>query len=153
MEAVKTQYPERKLIAVLELHTYSSLNADFMKEYAGAMDPADEAAVFYSGHALEIKRMPYLEPAVIREGFGRKDLKVFTSRADLEKWLDGHSYPNANLLMMSSGDYEGLDLAGLKNIYPYRTLNYNNVCFTTQPSPRRDRPGDYRHQRCHRSYY
>ncbi len=118
IQALKDQYPERKLIGVLELHTYSSLSAGFMKEYAGALDPADEAAVFYSGHALEIKRMPYLEPEVIREGFGRKDLKIFTSRAGLEKWLDGRSYSHTNLLLMSSGDYEGLDLAGLKKYLP-----------------------------------
>ena len=72
------------------------------------------SAVFYSGHALEIKRMPYLEPEVIRKGFAREDLTVLTERPALEKFLDRQDFHNANLLMMSSGDYEGLDLAGLK---------------------------------------
>ena len=61
IEAVKQQFPGRKLIAVLELHTYSSLNKDFMNEYKGSMEQADEAVVFYSGHALELKRMPLFQ--------------------------------------------------------------------------------------------
>ncbi len=64
INAVKQQFPERKLVAILELHTFSSLNENFMKEYAGAMDNADEAIVFYSNHALELKRMPLLDPKV-----------------------------------------------------------------------------------------
>lgn len=114
ISAVRQQYPSRKLVAVLELHTYSSLNADFMTEYAGALAPADTAAVFYSAHALEIKRMPNLNPDVIKKGFEREDLTVLTSRAALEAFLDQQDFDNTNLLMMSSGDYEGLDFAGLK---------------------------------------
>ncbi len=114
IQALRNQYPSRKLVAVLELHTYSSLNADFMTEYNGALDPADVAAVFYSGHALEIKRMPYLEPDVIRNGFARKDLKVLTDRQALEQFLDQQDFDNTNLLLMSSGDYEGLNLTELK---------------------------------------
>lgn len=114
IQALRDQYPDRKLIAVLELHTYSSLNAGFMVQYAGALDPADVAAVYYSGHALEIKRMPYLEPEVIREGFARKDLTVLTEKKKLEQFLDKQDLHNTNLLMMSSGDYEGLDFGGLK---------------------------------------
>ena len=74
MEAVKEQFPEHQLIAVLELHTYSSLNAGFMKEYKGVMDPADKAVVFYSAHALELKRMPPLDPDHVQSGFGTKGL-------------------------------------------------------------------------------
>lgn len=114
IQALRRQYPQRKLVAVLELHTYSSLNADFMTEYRGALDPADVAAVFYSGHALEIKRMPYLAPDVVRNGFARKDLVILTDRKALEHFLDEQDFASANLLLMSSGDYEGLDLAALK---------------------------------------
>ncbi|WP_143310144.1 UDP-N-acetylmuramate--L-alanine ligase [Chitinophaga vietnamensis] len=109
MEAVKQQFPERRLIAVLELHTYSSLNADFLSQYHGAMDPADVAAVFYSKHALEIKRMPDLDPALIAARFGRKDLHIFHEREALETFLSQQSYKDANLLLMSSGTYDGLD--------------------------------------------
>jgi UDP-N-acetylmuramate: L-alanyl-gamma-D-glutamyl-meso-diaminopimelate ligase len=114
IQALKQQHPSRKLIAVLELHTYSSLNAGFMNQYQGAMAPADVAVVFYSKHALEIKRMPDLEPQQIRQGFERDDLHVFNSRAQLEQFLDAQDYSNANLLMMSSGDYEGMDVNSLK---------------------------------------
>ena len=110
IEAVKEQYPDRKLIALLELHTYSSLNEQFMKEYAGVMAKADEAAVFYSKHALELKRMPDLPAAAVKAGFHKDSLEVFTKRDELESWLSTRHYENANLLLMSSGNYDGLDM-------------------------------------------
>lgn len=114
IQAVHNQYPQRKLIAVLELHTYSSLNADFMVQYQAAMDKADVPVVFYSKHALEIKRMPDLSPELIAQGFGRNDLHIFNKREELEAFLDQQHLSQANLLMMSSGDYDGLDLYSLK---------------------------------------
>lgn len=114
IEALKAQYPSRTLIAVLELHTYSSLNAAFMVQYLGAMDKADVPAVFYSRHALEIKRMPDLLPEGIAQGFGRNDLQVFNNREHLQTFLDAQHYEHANLLLMSSGDYEGMDVPSLK---------------------------------------
>ncbi len=110
MDAVKQQFPERKLIAALELHTYSSLNEKFMSEYKGAMDAADAAAVFYSQHALELKRLPNLPKESVIEGFGKEDLKVFNDKEELENWLVGQSYEGANLLLMSSGNYDGVDV-------------------------------------------
>jgi len=109
IDAVKHQFPERKLITALELHTYSSLNEAFMKEYKGSLDEADEAAVFYSRHALELKRMPPLPPETVKNGFGKKDLEVFNERADLENWLKKLDYHNAVVVFMSSGNYDGLD--------------------------------------------
>jgi UDP-N-acetylmuramate: L-alanyl-gamma-D-glutamyl-meso-diaminopimelate ligase len=116
MEAVKQQFPARRLVAVLELHTYSSLNADFMPQYAGSLDAAHEACVFYSRHAMEIKRMPELPAEEVREGFGKSDLFVTTNRLDLEQWLQSRNYENANLLLMSSGTFEGLDVGMVANI-------------------------------------
>jgi UDP-N-acetylmuramate: L-alanyl-gamma-D-glutamyl-meso-diaminopimelate ligase len=110
MEAVKQQYPDRKLIALLELHTYSSLNEQFMKEYKGAMDPADDAAVYYSGHALELKRMPPLPKEKVAAGFDKKGLVVLNKKEELVQWLQSLSYQNANLLLMSSGNYDGIDM-------------------------------------------
>ncbi len=110
MQAVKAQYPNRRLIAVLELHTFSSLNENFMKEYRGAMDDANEAAVFYSQHALELKRMPHLPPSKIKEGFSKEGLEVFTDRLALEEWLLRRDYKEANLLLMSSGNYDNMNL-------------------------------------------
>lgn len=109
IDALKTQFPERKIIAALELHTYSSLNEAFMKEYAGAMDQADEAAVFYSTHALELKRMPPLPKEAVLNGFGKKGLEVLNKKSELEAWLDHHDYNNAVVVFMSSGNYDGFD--------------------------------------------
>jgi UDP-N-acetylmuramate: L-alanyl-gamma-D-glutamyl-meso-diaminopimelate ligase len=110
IEAVKQQFPNRKLIAVFELHTFSSLNEKFMSEYKGAMDKADEAVVFYSNHALELKRMPPLDPAVVEQGFDKKGLVVINDKNKLQEWLKKQDYKNANLLLMSSGNYDGLDI-------------------------------------------
>lgn len=114
IHALKHQYPRRKLISVLELHTYSSLNTKFLSEYAGAMDDTDIAAIFFSRHALELKRLPELPEALIREGFGRNDLSVFSQLADMQSFLDQQDYEDTNLLLMSSGNYDGMDLNGLK---------------------------------------
>ncbi|MBS1916434.1 MAG: peptidoglycan synthetase [Bacteroidetes bacterium] len=110
IEAVKQQFPDRKLIALLELHTYSSLNEQFMEQYAGAMQQADSAAVFYSKHALELKRMPLLPREKVYEGFKKNGLVVINEKAELERWLHDQSYNNANLLLMSSGNYDGIDI-------------------------------------------
>ncbi len=110
IEAVKQQYPARKLIGILELHTYSSLNEQFMLEYKGAMDKADNAVVFYSKHALELKRMPDLPADKVIEGFGKPGLLVMTDKNELWNWLQKQSYSKSNLVLMSSGNYDGLDM-------------------------------------------
>jgi UDP-N-acetylmuramate: L-alanyl-gamma-D-glutamyl-meso-diaminopimelate ligase len=110
IEAVKQQFPRRKLIAVLELHTYSSLNKEFMSEYRDTMKQADEAVVFYSKHALELKRLPELPKDKVLEGFGKDGLVVLNDKNELAGWLAQQSYKNANLLLMSSGNYDGIDM-------------------------------------------
>lgn len=110
IEAVKQQYPDRKLVGVLELHTYSSLNEQFMQEYQGAMDKADAAVVFYSQHALELKRMPNLPAEKVIAGFGKKGLLVMTRKEELQDWLQKQSFENSNLVLMSSGNYDGIDM-------------------------------------------
>lgn len=110
VEAVRMQYPGQNIIAVLELHTYSSLNADFMKEYAGALDGPDAAAVFYSAHALEIKKMPPLDAAVVKTGFARADLMVFNEPDSLVKWVENQDFTNSVLLFMSSGNFGGFNI-------------------------------------------
>lgn len=110
IDAVKQQYPDRKLIGILELHTYSSLNEAFMSEYRGAMDKADAAVVFYSKHALELKRMPDLPAQKVEEGFGKPGLLVMNDKEALWNWLQKQSFEQANLVLMSSGNYDGLDM-------------------------------------------
>ncbi|MBO9631710.1 MAG: peptidoglycan synthetase [Chitinophagaceae bacterium] len=117
IDAVKQQYPDRTLFAVLELHTFSSLNEQFMHQYHGAMDKADKAVVYYSNHALELKRLPPLNEAKIKEGFGKDGLVVMNNKDVLMEWLQGQQYQNSNLLLMSSGNYDGADmLTFAKNI-------------------------------------
>lgn len=113
MEAVRLQYPMRQLIAVLELHTFSSLNREFMAEYNGALNHADKAVVFYSKHALELKRMPDLPKDVVLDGFAKKDLKVITDKSELNDWLQQQPYKNTCVVFMSSGNFDGLDLNSL----------------------------------------
>ncbi len=110
IEAVKQQFPSRKLIGVLELHTYSSLNKEFMHQYKGALEKTDTAVVFYSKHALQIKGLPELPESYVVEGFDKNGLLVMTDKTALEQWLRKQDYSNTNLVLMSSGNYDGIDL-------------------------------------------
>ncbi len=110
MEAVRYQFPDRKLVAILELHTYSSLNVAFIHEYENALALADIAVVFYSRHALELKKLPDLNTEDVRQGFASNNLLVMTERDVLEKWLRNQNFKNTTLLLMSSGNYDGLDI-------------------------------------------
>jgi UDP-N-acetylmuramate: L-alanyl-gamma-D-glutamyl-meso-diaminopimelate ligase len=114
--AVKEQYPDRKLIACLELHTYSSFNPEFLKEYKGALDAADIATVFYLPESVKIKKLKEVTPAQISEAFLRNDLKIFTEASAFRDFVFGQHYDNCVLLMMSSGNYGGLDLKALKKL-------------------------------------
>ena len=118
INAVKQQFPERTLIAVLELHTFSSLNEDFMIEYKGAMENADKGVVFYSSHALELKRMPELSKDKVKQGFEKDNLLVINKKEELQQFLQTENFSNSNLLLMSSGDYEGLDILEIVNSQP-----------------------------------
>lgn len=115
IEAVKQQFPERKLVAILELHTYSSLSENFLKEYKGAMDEADIAIVFYSGHALELKQLSPLSKDVVKAGFQKKDIIVFNLKEELEDWLQKNQLSDSNILLMSSGNYEGINFLNAIN--------------------------------------
>lgn len=108
--AVKENYQKKKLVACLELHTYSSLNPEFLQQYKNSLSPADQALVFYSEEALKIKRMQPLSKDLIIESFGDNDLKVFTDAKSLEKYLKEINKENTVFLMMSSGNYGGINL-------------------------------------------
>ncbi len=108
--AVRVQYPRRKVIACVELHTYSSLSKEFMRQYAGTLDQADVAIVYYNPHALQLKRLPEITPQQIREGFGNSKLEVFNQSAELNARLLREPSENSVFLMMSSGNYDGIDL-------------------------------------------
>ncbi|UAB74413.1 UDP-N-acetylmuramate--L-alanine ligase [Mesoflavibacter sp. SCSIO 43206] len=113
-KAVKEQYADRTLVACLELHTYSSLNAEFLKEYKGALDAADVAVVFYSPHAVEIKKLEAVTHQQIADAFERDDLIIYTNPDDFKNYLFSQNFDNKALLLMSSGNYGGLDFDEVK---------------------------------------
>jgi UDP-N-acetylmuramate: L-alanyl-gamma-D-glutamyl-meso-diaminopimelate ligase len=115
-KAVKAQYPNRKLIACLELHTYSSLNAEFLKEYQGALDAADVAVVFYSPDAVKIKRLEEVTYDQIAQSFQREDLIIYTNPAEFKDFLFSQNLENSALLLMSSGNYGGLNFEEVKEL-------------------------------------
>ena len=114
--ALKNQFPNRKLIACLELHTYSSLNPEFLTEYKGALDAADVAVVFYSPHALEIKKLKAISQQQIADAFQRDDLIIYTNPTAFKDFLFSQQFNDTSLLLMSSGNYGGLDFDELKNL-------------------------------------
>ena len=115
-EAVKKQYAQREVIACLELHTYSSLNAEFLGEYQGALDQADKAVVFYSPHAVKIKQLDEVTTAQIGAAFGREDLMMFTNPAEFKAFLFSQNLEQTALVLMSSGNYGGLDFEEVKDL-------------------------------------
>ena len=114
--AVNAQYPDRKLIACLELHTYSSLNAEFLKEYQGALDAADVAVVFYSPDAVKIKRLEEVTYDQIAQSFQREDLIIYTNPTEFKDFLFNQNLENSALLLMSSGNYGGLNFDEVKGL-------------------------------------
>jgi UDP-N-acetylmuramate: L-alanyl-gamma-D-glutamyl-meso-diaminopimelate ligase len=116
-QAVKEQYPERKLLACLELHTYSSLNAGFLEEYQGALDAAEEAVVFYSPDAVKIKGLEEVTADQIAQAFKRADIKIFTDPKTFKDYLFTQNFENSALLLMSSGNYGGLDFERVKTLF------------------------------------
>jgi len=115
-KAVKEQFPDRKLIACLELHTYSSLNAEFLKEYRGALKEADVSAVFYIPESVKIKGLEEITKDQIEQAFQQKDINIFTNSAAFKEFLFEQDVTNSIILFMSSGNYGGLDLNEVVNI-------------------------------------
>ncbi|WP_196885276.1 UDP-N-acetylmuramate--L-alanine ligase [Aureivirga sp. CE67] len=108
--AVKEQYTSRKVIACFELHTYSSLSSEFLNNYKNSLDKADEAIVFFDLEALKIKEKNILDTEEIKNAFNHPNLKVFSNTNDLKDHIDSLKLENSILLMMSSGNYGGLNL-------------------------------------------
>lgn len=116
-KAVKEQYPNKKVVAFLELHTYSSFNPEFLKEYKGTLDAVDEAIVFYLPESVAIKKLKAVSSEQIREAFGRNDLKVFTNSDTFKKYVFAKRHEASVALFMSSGNYGGLDLDEISSLF------------------------------------
>ena len=115
-DAVKEQYGDRRVLTCLELHTYSSLNANFLTEYQNALDAADEAVVFYSPDAVKIKQLKEVTKEQIANAFQRDDLIIFTDPKEFKSFLFNQNLENTALLLMSSGNYGGLDFEEVKSL-------------------------------------
>ena len=115
--ALKNQYPNRKLIACLELHTYSSLNPEFLNQYKGALTAADLPVVFYSPRALEIKQLQAISQQQIMDAFQSDDLMVYNNFAEFKNFLFSQKFNNTSLLLMSSGNYGGLNFDEIKQLF------------------------------------
>jgi len=115
VKAVKTQFPNRKLVACMELHTFSSLTKEFLPEYKDSMTDADIAYVYFNPEVIEHKKLDAITEKQVEEAFGSNNLKVFTDTNKLQAELRGIDYANKNLLLMTSGNFSGVDLPKFAN--------------------------------------
>jgi UDP-N-acetylmuramate: L-alanyl-gamma-D-glutamyl-meso-diaminopimelate ligase len=112
-DAVKQQFPNRKIVACMELHTFSSLNEEFLNQYKDSMNLADEAIVYFNPHTIAHKKLKEITTNQVHASFNRKDLKVFTASAALTDYLKAKKWNKTVLLMMSSGNFDGVDFNNL----------------------------------------
>jgi UDP-N-acetylmuramate: L-alanyl-gamma-D-glutamyl-meso-diaminopimelate ligase len=109
-QAVKKQYPDRELIACMELHTFSSLNKSFLDEYNGSMSTANEAYVYYSDQTLAHKKLDPISPDEVKSAFGSENVTIYNDSNQLFEMLNNKDWNNKVLLLMSSGNFDGVDL-------------------------------------------
>ena len=110
INAVRERYPEKKLVACMELHTFSSLMADFLPQYKGCMKEADIAYVYFNPKVIEHKRLTPITKEEVRDAFGTSNVEVFTESEALQERLKSLNYENTALLMMSSGTFDGINV-------------------------------------------
>ncbi len=112
-QAVKQQYPSRELIACMELHTFSSLNKAFLSQYKGAMQNADIAFVYFNPKTLTHKKLENITPEEVKKAFATDNITIYTDSNKLVEDLKKINWNNKNLLMMSSGNFDGIDFEEL----------------------------------------
>lgn len=114
-QAVKKQFPERELIACMELHTFSSLNEDFLKEYNGSMALATEAIVYFNPATIAHKKLKPISEDQVQLAFNSNNIRVYTDSIVLQSYLKSKDWKQKNLLLMSSGNFDGIDFDVLAN--------------------------------------
>lgn len=107
-KAVKEQFSDRKVVACMELHTFSSLKKEFLPHYSGAMDKADEAIVYFNHEVVHHKKLEPITKEMVKSAFGG-DVKVMTETAEVLEYIHSQNWNNAVLLMMSSGTFDGIN--------------------------------------------
>ena len=110
VNAVRERYPDKQLVAAMELHTFSSLMADFLPQYEGCMAQADKAFVYFNPKVLEHKKLPPISAEEVEKAFGTANIEVFTDSQLLQERLREIEYQNTALLMMSSGNFDGVNI-------------------------------------------
>ena len=110
VNSARKQYPDRKLVACMELHTYSSLTEEYLPLYAGCMKGADVALVYYNPEVIRRKHLKELTPDKVRSAFGGKNITVFTEISELQKTLRSMNYDNSVLLFMTSDNFSGINI-------------------------------------------
>lgn len=115
VKAVKTQFPDRQLVACMELHTFSSLTKEFLPQYEGAMAEADTAFVYFSPEVIEHKKLNTITAEQVAAAFGGQNLEVYTDTLALQAKLRSIDYANKNLLLMTSGNFSGVNLVEFAN--------------------------------------
>jgi UDP-N-acetylmuramate: L-alanyl-gamma-D-glutamyl-meso-diaminopimelate ligase len=113
IQAVKKQFPDRQLIACMELHTFSSLNQEFLDQYKGSMDLADEAIVYFNPHTIEHKKLKPITREQVQQAFNRKNIEVVTDSREVINTILKIDFQHKNLLLMSSGNFDGMDFKEL----------------------------------------
>ena len=117
VEAFREQFPDKRLVTCLELHTFSSLNRDFLPQYHSSLDKADKAIVFYDPEVVSHKMLPEIHPETVIAAFGRKDLLVISDKKLIEPALMSDNTKNSILLIMTSGNFSGIDLHSMAERY------------------------------------
>ncbi len=115
VSACKSQFPDASLLAVMELHTFSSLNKDFLSEYEGCLDEADEAIVYFDPEVIKHKKLEGFSIDDVKESFGKSNLKVITDQNEFKSEILSLSSKNDTILLMSSGNFGGIDRNELAN--------------------------------------
>jgi UDP-N-acetylmuramate: L-alanyl-gamma-D-glutamyl-meso-diaminopimelate ligase len=110
VSAVQKQFPNRKLVACMELHTFSSLNKEFLQQYSGTMDNCDTAIVYFNPKTIAHKKLAELSKEEVKEAFNRPDLIVITETEEVLNWLKNYNWSGSNLLLMTSGNFDGVNL-------------------------------------------
>ncbi len=110
IKAVRDQFGTQKLVACMELHTFSSLNKEFLQEYKNSMDSADVSIVYYNPHTIEHKKLEDISPDEVKNAFGNENILIFNNSEALKNYLESQNWTDTNLLLMSSGNYDGIDV-------------------------------------------
>ena len=124
VNAVRERYPEKTLVACMELHTFSSLMADFLPQYEGCMQNADVAYIYFNPKVLEHKKLAPISAEEVRKAFGTENVEVFTDSQLLQAHLRAHNYENTALLMMTSGNFDGINIPDFARELIHNTTQY-----------------------------